>query len=452
MALLMAVQGLFALILINPVGMYVMRRLVEWRTLGLLRSRLVAFGAFSLLAAAVAAAVAVVVHATIGVGIAVAPAWLAALTIGYLTAHTAFAHLSLGLNVFNRRQWYVGLSVAAAWIGLVGSILLAVAVAPVAESWLAGQLAVEAALALLAWFALERLGYLMGWRGAAPNSGAVVERIGRVAGFGWPVAVGVGLYWLQTQGYSFVVVRGLGTELLGAMTVSLGLGARILSAYERLFQDLFLPTFYTEVATDRRAAWDRYARLLLPSLLVVAIFAVAAGPWLVRLLTAPAYHALAWLAAWGAVVEALRVAFGGFTLAFHGHLRTGPLVFPSLAAAATVVLGVLVAVTAAPDPVLGVAVSLAAGGVVTVGLSTGLARGLLRVQLPLRDLALAIVAMLPLVVLYALAGVVADQGSRTVAFGLLTVGSLYTLAVVASSMRSRAPVGWTAKVWPRWLE
>lgn len=429
MALITAAQGWFGLLLISPVGNYVQRRFVEWSSRGLIRSRMLIFTGYSCMAGVLSGIVMITVADALSLGLGERGPWVAALVAGNLGAHTAFASASVGLNILTRRTWYVLLTLGSAWLGLGASAVLTLRLERSAEMWLTGQLLVEAALALVAWTALP----------ARPAAADVTLPSEWVAGalrtvlFSWPLTVSAMLYWLQTQGYSFVVAALFGPDLLGALVISLGIGARVLTAYERLFTDFYLPLFYNDLAQENRPsiAWERYASRLLPTLLIVAAFAVFAGPSLLRLLTTPAYHAYAALAGWGALVEAARIAMNGVALAFHAHLRTGPLVVPSLTSSLVLAAG-LVAVGGVPvDAARGVTGALllgsAAGGV-TVSL---LALRLLRVELPWWGLRKAAAWSVPLI-----AVAVAMEASEQVfstrsTLGIVAIGVLYSLLGMA---------------------
>jgi O-antigen/teichoic acid export membrane protein len=441
LALLMALQSGLNLLLIGPPASYVFRRVNDWREHGVLVHRLRVFwGYVALVAAAVGGATALVINlwdASLGLP----KGWFVAMLSGYLLVHIPFAILANGLNLLGHRSLYVVLSVAGAWLGVAGSVLLAWTLGATAYWWISGQLVAEAALAVGAWLFVARL-----YRSHAPLPG-ISWRAGLAAAeFAWPLALGTALYWVQSQAFPFLLLPAFGAAFIGALSVTLGLGIRVMASFERVFVDFYLPGYYAELVSpkpeDRIAAWDRYSRTLYSTLVVATVFAAFAGPWLVRLLFTNAYHGFAWLAAWGAVSEGLRIAFSGFSTAFQGHLRTRPLLLPQAVGAVVVLLLVQIATSGQGDPALGTAVALTAGSAAAASIGLAAAFKLLGLRPPLHGLALGALYAAPIVVIFVVGDAFASSAPAT-ALLVLALGALWVmiaLTLLAPMRRTALPL------------
>jgi O-antigen/teichoic acid export membrane protein len=425
MVMVMAIQGWFSLVLISPVGNYVNRMFVEWNARGTLAADLTRFAGYVAAAAAVASVAAALFERFIGVGITIGLGWLVTLVAGHLFVHTLYANLSTGLNLLGRRSWYVGLTVASAWLGLWGSVIAASLFAGTAEMWLAGQLAVEAVLVVVAVAALP-----FSTTQVVRGPGQARDTLRDAFRFAWPLALGVTLYWVQVQAYPFLLVGPYGTETVGMLAVGLGVGVRMLSAFERFYSDLYLPSYYTSLASavpeGRAEAWNAYGTRLFASLAVVGIVSTVVGPILLRFLTPAVYHDVAWLAAWGGIIEGLRIAGATIALAFHGGLHTRPLLVPSTVSAATVLVGVGVVVFTRIEPLLGTSLVLVTAGALGAAVTWMLAARTLKTSLDFRLIGVASVAAMPAAIM----ALAASGGSTPADIALLAMVAAYTVALL----------------------
>lgn len=327
----------FALFLINPVGMFVNRRLHGWLDSGVLKHYVHVYGLYIV---AVAAAASVLVAAAMQAGlleIGVAPAAVAALVAASLVFNTINQTLVPSLNMVGRVKPFIALTLGTLLASLCLSVTFVRSFGPTAPWWLAGLIAGQAIFAAWGYGVFFEHG-----RAAGVPAPIDRQRLRSLAAFCWPAAIAVGLNWAQMQGYRFLIASESGLVELGLFTAGYGIAAAMLSAMEQILTTWFQPTFYRDAnsanARSHDQAWRRYASVMLP-LSIVGLFAVLAGARdLVALMLGPAYQSVAPYVMLGAFAEWSRVLVGVFVLIAHLKLRTALLIVPSAIGAALTLL------------------------------------------------------------------------------------------------------------------
>ena len=328
--LITTTTSLFALFLVNPVGMFINRRTHAWidahqfrRYLGLYVSYLVAV--------AVIAAVCLIAGDYFGLdlGGAYLP-WVVALICGSLVFNTISTTLVVTLNMAQRVLAFTSLTLGTLVASLCASVWLNHVGTPGAERWLAGTLLGQTLFGAISYVAL--------FRGEAGQRG-VPLRISRrqwmaMFSFCWPIGLSVLMQWLHMQGYRFLLADRFGLAQLGLYAVGYGVAASLISAVETLLLTWYQPIFYRMAnSTDpaqRDQAWSAYASAMVPASLLGMTAVVAASPCLPKLLLGSAFRDAWCYVLLGALVEWSRMMVGLIGLNAHRHMSTRQLILPNL--------------------------------------------------------------------------------------------------------------------------
>lgn len=327
-ALILTTTAFFALFLVNPVGMFINRRLHSWLEAGVLRHYLHAYCGY-LLAVAITACVVLALGMHLGfLQIGMQASTVAMLVAGSLVFNTVNQTLIPSLNMLGRVRPFVLLTLGTLLAGLGLSVLFIKLGEPTAQRWLAGILAGQAIFSLLAYAVFfDRRS-----SGSTPPL-LDAKRLKSLFAFCWPAAVAVGLNWAQMQGYRFLIASENGLAELGLFTAGYGVAAAILSAMEQVLTTWFQPVFYREAnssnADVHASAWRHYAHIMLPLSLIGLLSLLAAAPDLVALMLGPAFQAALPYVLLGALAEWGRMLVGVFVLIAHLRLKTGLLIAPS---------------------------------------------------------------------------------------------------------------------------
>ncbi|EON11783.1 polysaccharide biosynthesis protein [Pandoraea sp. SD6-2] len=365
-ALITSSVAFFAMLLINPVGMFINRRLHAWQDNKTMRGYFHAYCLYLSGVAIVAAAIIWALFHTRLVPPGTGTWWPALLVAGSILFATVNQTLVPSLNMIGRARAFVVLTLATLISGLAFSVVLVHLWSASAESWLTGVIIGQILFSVLGYvvfFSPATMQPFRGLRGVLTR-----ERCVALFRFCWPVALAAGLNWLQMQGYRFVLAKELGLADLGLFVAGYGIAAALLAATETILTTWFQPAFYRQ-ANDpdqhvRATAWVRYADKLLP-LSILGVSALLAGaPYLTALMLGPQYQGAARFVAFGAIAEWIRILIGLFGLGAHLRMQTRSLVVPNLVGA-TATFGLVF--LALPHVGLdGVAPSIAIGGALVV--------------------------------------------------------------------------------------
>ena len=413
-----ATISLFALILVNPVGMFINRRMHSWQRDGVIRPYLHAYAGYVAGVALLSSAAVLGWTATAG-GPLQRYSWgAAALVGGSLLFGTLNQTLVPSLNMFGRARMFLVLTLSTLIAGLLLSVVSTRLWGPGAVQWLAGPVAAQLVLGVVAYFVFfdrERDARLL----VAIPKDAVV----RLLHFSWPVAFAVGAGWLHMQGYRFLIAERFGMAELGLFAAGYGLAASLLSALEQVLVTWFQPAFYRGINNGdeacRELAWPRYASMTMPLALFGACVVVATAPELASVMLGPRFIDSSLYIALGAAAEFTRIVFGVLTLLAHARMQTRALLWPTGLGALVTLLAVYFLV-----PVLGIVYAPAAVGLGGLVAAAGLRATLGRehAKLPWRDLALAAAGGLAMLLL--------AWCMRLVTRGAGGTGNVFLLAVV----------------------
>lgn len=325
----------FALFLVNPVGMYINRRLHAWFESGYARGYmhlyalyLTAVGAFSALACLLAS----------GAGFNLAglePEWIVVLVGGSLFFNTVIQTLIPSLNMLGRELSFTLLNVLTLSISLLFSFIFSHYFDASAEYWIAGALTGQMVFSCVAYLVFFRK-YPAVSSIPRPTTSQAISALK----FCWPIAITVGLQWLQMQGYRFVLAEKFGLAEFGLFAVGYSVAAALMSAGETILTTWFQPAFYRAINSNdvsvRNSAWSVYAGRMLPASMLGVSALIAASDILPRLMLGAAYQNVGIFVIVAALAEWGRMLVGIFGLDAHRQMATRRLIFPNI-------LGVLTA-------------------------------------------------------------------------------------------------------------
>lgn len=331
-ALVLTTIAFFALFLVNPVGMFINRRLHAWQASGVARHYLIRYVNYLLLVALFAAISLPLLYMSGVTNFGISLGWLIFLVCGSLLFNTINQTAIPSLNMLGYSGRFVLLSVATIAVSFICATLLVLLVQPIAQYWLLGLLLGQA---VLAGIGTNILFARLQETGPVHASPAIQRRHLRMLfSFAWPAAIAAGLGWAQGQGYRYLLEGQLGLAQLGLFVAGYGISAGMIAGFESVLTTYFQPRLYRDVNTDhserQTEAWQRYATAVLPSLLLTVALIVILAPELTRVFLGSNFQAAVDFVVWGALAEAARVLIGTYSLIAHVHMRTRWLILPNL--------------------------------------------------------------------------------------------------------------------------
>lgn len=331
-SLVLTTIAFFALFLVNPVGMFINRRLHAWQASEMARHYLILYVNYLLLVALIAAMTLPFLYMSGAVNFGISIGWLIFLVCGSLLFNTINQTAIPSLNILGESGKFVLLSVATIAASFACATLLVQIVRPSAQYWLLGLLLGQALLAVVGAKALFARLHKPGILHAPPTIHR--RHLQALFNFAWPVAIAAGLGWAQGQGYRYLMEEQLGLAQLGLFVAGYGISAGMIAGFESVLTTYFQPRLYRDVSMDHPArqaqAWQRYAAAVIPSLLLTVVFIVALAPELTRLFLGENFQSAANYVIWGALAEAARALTGVYSLIAHVYMRTRWLILPNL--------------------------------------------------------------------------------------------------------------------------
>ncbi len=335
-SIVIATVGFFALFLINPVGMFINRRLHAWNLRGQAKKYLLYFWFYVVLANIFAV---LVLCSLTGFYIwtpSISIYWLLLLVCGNLLFGTLNQTAIPGLNLFGHRSWFLILTVLTNAMSLIFAVTLVLKVARNAENWLSGLLIGQLIVGLI--------GTKIFYRKLEGNGVRYIDlpklnkiQIINFINFSWPIAIAVGLGWVQSQSYRYFMEDRLGLNELGLFVAGYGISAGLIAGFESIFTTYFQPKFYKQISNDnvseQTKAWQDYAQAILPSLLITSFFIMATAPDLTQLLLGSSFGQSSKFIIWGSLAESARISISVFGMAAHARMNTKLLLFPNLVGA-----------------------------------------------------------------------------------------------------------------------
>jgi O-antigen/teichoic acid export membrane protein len=322
----------FAMFLVNPVGMFINRRLHAWQASGTARHYLIGYVNYLLLVALIAAIGLPFFYITGVADFGISLGWLIFLVCGSLLFNTINQTAIPSLNMLGDSGRFVLLSVATIAVSFIFATLLVQMVQPWAQYWLLGLLLGQTFLGMIG---TKVLFTRLQKKGAIHLPPAIHKRHMQVLfSFAWPVAIAAGLGWFQGQGYRYLMEGQLGLAQLGLFVAGYGISAGMIAGFESVLTTYFQPRLYRDVSMDhpdRQAqSWHRYAAAVIPSLLLTVALIVILAPELTRIFLGNNFQAAVDFVVWGALAEAARVLIGTYSLIAHVYMRTRWLILPNL--------------------------------------------------------------------------------------------------------------------------
>jgi O-antigen/teichoic acid export membrane protein len=400
MGLVTATTALFAYTLVNPVGMFVNRRLHTWQIHGRLRYNFRIYWVYLVLVAATAVAAVWLMKDTVGIGLNISMTWILILVGGSLVFNTCNTTYIPSLNLMGYPRGFIVLTIATLLLGLTLSLILTHICGAHAEYWLLGLLLGQMVVGLVGRHVFFRL--VQPKHQPDNHEHARLPQILLLFAFAWPLTLSVGLNWIQSQSYRFIVQKQVGLAQLGLLIAGCTIGAGIIIAAEQTLTMYFQPRFYRGIASSsvvsHTRAWNDYASAIVPSIIITDFVIAALAPELTRILASQQFQSASRFVVWGALAESARVLVGVYALVAHARMRTRVLLFPNAIGAfsSLILVYLLVSRSGAKGAVIG----LAAAGAVSVVVSHFIMRSELPFSIPMRR---SLTAVLLGMVIFALA-------------------------------------------------
>ena len=385
----------FALLLLNPVGMYMNRRILIWNQRGVAKQYLRVFWIYVLATALFSSCILAALTYSHIWNTDINNLWL----IGLVAVNIVFATVNQvaipNLNLLGYQFQFLILSIATNLFSLIFAVTLVLKFSISAELWLVGILLGNIIVGLYgAKVFYEKLN-----NSNINNVSSCFTQFNKLHIHGffnytWPIAFASLLGWIQSQSYRYSIEQNTGLEALGLFVAGYGISAGLIGAFDSIFTTYFQPKFYKRIselddAFGHSSAWSSYANSIFPALLLTTVLIICLAPSLTRLLLGDRYHGVEHFVVLGAIAEMLRLSSGIFALMAYAKMKTKLLLIPNFFGAFLAVL--LTYLLISKYGVIGVAYALILSFLASAYLSFYSIKKYLANHFPFKGLAFAVV-------------------------------------------------------------
>ncbi|OMH27013.1 lipopolysaccharide biosynthesis protein [Motiliproteus sp. MSK22-1] len=331
----------FALFFINPVGMYLKRRVVEWSKSDYLSTSFTIFFYYIIIVVLITSAILYILNgywmnfSTISVDDLILIAAL------YLVFNTVSLTLASTLNLLGYRKSWAVITIIGIWVGIFSSWYFT-RVDATATRWLYGQVSGFFIATCVGAYLINRFGFYSNFYFNDFRRSLNRASIGLAISFSFPISIAVILGWFQYQSWKVFVGQVINFEYLGLFAAGYAISAGIMAAFESTAQQFVHPYFYKNITHATRyemqEAWTNYANLMLPSAFMTCSFIAALSTQLIHLLVDEKFWGVELFLLMGSFIEFFRIATNVYSLSYHASLNTVKIIFPQFVGALLVIV------------------------------------------------------------------------------------------------------------------
>lgn len=334
-SLVLTTTAFFALFLVNPVGMFINRRMHAWFSSGVIQHYAVHYLVYligvALLAALILTFISLVGFLDLGASIG----WLLLLVCGSLVFNTINQTSIPSLNLLGYRKSFILLTLLTVFSSFSVGVFFVIFLSPSSVSWLSGLLIGQFCIGAIG------TGVLYSRLPSQEEPKEVVhvkrQQIQNLFNFAWPISIAAGLWWMQSQGYRYLVERALGASELGLFVAGFSVSVGIIAGFESILTAYFQPKLYkgmhSKDPSSQIIAWKLYANSVIPALLLTAVYIILVAPQLATLFLGREFQLASKYIFWGALAETARSIITTFSLVANMKMKTRSLILPNLVGA-----------------------------------------------------------------------------------------------------------------------
>lgn len=395
----------FSLIFINPICMYMYRRLHEWLREDKLRKAVRLLNLYFLAVAILSIPVVSFCYFVFEIGNSFTVVQICLLVTLNVFATNWFLNTTTTLNMIEKRTVFVGLNVLNNLLTLAGSLAFIFLFQKTAFWWLFGLLFGQVVGCITAYFYF-RIHVPIGMSKFPAVKAALFNK--QLLYFSIPIGITTALMWTQNQSYRIVVENKFGAETLALFGVGLGVSASIAGLVESIVTQYFYPQYYNLISTaniqNRTEAWRSLYRNAMAVYVPSMVYVFCLSESLLRILVSPKFANSVNIVMFGAFIEFFRMSVNILYAVSQSEMKTRSTIAPYAVGAAAVLLGLTAVSYIGGDAVTIVPAILAGTGAVVFLTMYQCMKKVLPISLEIGFLLRAVAYSMPFTAMFALRG------------------------------------------------
>lgn len=339
-ALWVAMIAGFAMLFLNPVGMYINRNLNSWVEFGSLKKNMVLFLFYICALGLISMCLVVAFGSVINFDFRTTLPWLCLFIFVSLTFGTINQVLTSFFSLLHKDYQFLLLTLGAVSSGLLIATMFTVfAREQLSELWFLGTLLGQALFALIG-TRLFLVSIVKNEKISFDDFRQLsLTQAKKLMEFCLPIAVASTLSWVQFQGYRFYVADVIGLNEFGLFVAGYGLASSITFAFDQVLTSWFQPSLYRMANSDSehaiRKAWGAYSQLMLSASILGLATLILFSDTLGLIVFGYAFSGSITYLKLGAVAEFFRAVISIFGLLPQLQMKTKNLIYPGLLGVST---------------------------------------------------------------------------------------------------------------------
>jgi len=283
--ILLAILAFFNLVLLNPPGVFFARNLLHWNKSQNLLNALFVFALWILIVAIVSIPISKFLFVTLGYETKFDADLFLAYVFAAILVSTIHRNSMYGVNTLGHRKKFVIYLISTLLLGLTLSVSIAYLYYDLALGWLIGGVLSE----LLTVFVIIKF-FIHNSQLSVKKVRKTLneDKIKKILIFCLPIGLTTFLMWGQNTAYRFIVDYSYSAEVLGYLSIGLGISSAIFASLESILMQYFNPIFLKNILdssrNERALAWNNIAKQVVPIYIVTTFFVIAMSEVLINLL------------------------------------------------------------------------------------------------------------------------------------------------------------------------
>jgi O-antigen/teichoic acid export membrane protein len=420
--ILISIINFLAFSLLNPLGQFYARHLINWQSTGNLKTATILLLFLYIIGLPIALLIGVMIFYFFGYQqYFELTNYLLLLTVLFLAlTHGTFFN---AINILVSRVKFIKYFVSSQLIGITFSAILA-GTFKTAIAWMYGLAITQIIFGFTAVTLVtgdQKFSYKKFTDAFQPSY------VKRVFLFIFPVTITLILQWSQSSAFRLIIENQYPLQILASISLGFALSAAIFSSIESLSTQFYMPLYLRKITQapldERRNLWNKLADIMLSIYVSATVFTILLAPQITNVLLAKEFREVFIYVIFGALIEKARVTTNLFYLVSQSEIKTGKTIIPYFFGFLVLIIGLLC--IDATDQTWWIPLILLCSYLSTLLLMITNMRKLLRIDVKIFNYLKAVFFTLPLGLLH----LIAQEQNVLNSCLLLAIGAIFVLIV-----------------------
>lgn len=341
--IIVSIAGFFGLFLVGPIGQYINRKTHQWYEEKKIINVLYIYNYYIIFLALISIIIIRILnyyHYIDNIDILL----LNIIFIFYIIAHTWNQTIIPMINMLEHRVAFVLFTIASQLLFLFFAFALIFFLKREGLYWFLGQAIgffLTAIVALIYFIKKIQNRFSI----ISANKMVSKESFKRIIAFSFPLAISALFFWIQTQSYSLIINRIIGSEFLGYFGVGMAIALAISAAFESIVMQYIYPSMYKSMRNNKEFSQviSKMINLIIPIYTLVSIYVSIFAIFINSILVDKKYFHSYIFVIFGIWIVFFRISSNMISNIAYSKMKTKKLIYPNLFGAIITVIGIIFA-------------------------------------------------------------------------------------------------------------